>query len=63
MISGNFYKIGIPPNKRNRSKIAITTQLSEVCTDMSADAKIKVNILTDAEAWLLVVDNGGEVGH
>ncbi|RWR88324.1 putative disease resistance protein [Cinnamomum micranthum f. kanehirae] len=59
----NLFEVGIPINKENRSKIAITTRLFEVCNDMMADAKIRANTLTEAEAWDLFAANVGEVVH
>ncbi|RWR88335.1 disease resistance-like protein isoform X1 [Cinnamomum micranthum f. kanehirae] len=60
----DLYTVGIPPNKNNRSRTAITTRLFQVCNDMKADAKIRVNALTEAEAWDLFAANvGEEVAH
>ncbi|XXG69453.1 hypothetical protein AAC387_Pa06g2314 [Persea americana] len=60
----DLYTVGIPPNKENRSRTAITTRLFEVCNDMKADVKIRMTILTEAEAWDLFVANvGKEVVH
>ncbi|RWR88341.1 disease resistance-like protein isoform X1 [Cinnamomum micranthum f. kanehirae] len=55
----DLHTVGIPPNKENRSKTAITTRLFEVCNDMKADAKIRVSTLTEAEAWDLFAANVG----
>lgn len=60
----NLDHVGVPnPNVQNRSKIAITTRLVEVCNDMVADAKIRVNTLTEEEACDLFVDNAKEVAR
>ncbi|KAJ8628040.1 hypothetical protein MRB53_021347 [Persea americana] len=60
----NLSEIGIPTNKENGSKIAITTRLFEVCNDMKADARIRVSPLPEAEAWDLFAANvGKEVVH
>ncbi|RWR88342.1 disease resistance-like protein isoform X1 [Cinnamomum micranthum f. kanehirae] len=61
-------EIGIPTNKENRSKIAITTRIAnmsavQVCSDMKAE-KIRVEALTEDEAWDLFAANvGKEVVH
>ncbi|KAJ8617148.1 hypothetical protein MRB53_013334 [Persea americana] len=52
--------IGIPAYKDNGPKIAITTRLFDVCRDMSADAKIRMQTLTKQEARELFDANVGE---
>lgn len=47
-------KIGIPvPNKENGSKVVFTTRSMEVCSDMDADYKLKVEFLNEEESWKL----------
>ncbi|XXG69409.1 hypothetical protein AAC387_Pa06g2287 [Persea americana] len=57
-------EIGIPTNKENRSKIAITTRMAnmsgvQVCSDMKAE-KIRVETLTEDEAWDLFAAKVGK---
>ncbi|XXG69407.1 hypothetical protein AAC387_Pa06g2286 [Persea americana] len=57
-------EIGIPTNKENRSKIAITTRNANmsavrVCSDMKAE-KIRVETLTEDEAWDLFAAKVGK---
>ncbi|XXG69447.1 hypothetical protein AAC387_Pa06g2312 [Persea americana] len=64
----NLSEIGIPTNKENGSKIAITTRIAnmsavQVCSDMKAE-KIRIETLTKEEAWDLFAANvGKEVVH
>ncbi|RWR88331.1 putative disease resistance protein [Cinnamomum micranthum f. kanehirae] len=64
----NLSEIGIPTNKENRSKIAITTRIAnmsavQVCSDTKTE-KIRVETLTEDEAWDLFAANvGKEVVH
>ncbi|XXG69390.1 hypothetical protein AAC387_Pa06g2275 [Persea americana] len=64
----NLSEIGIPPNKENRSRTAITTRIAnmsavQVFSDMNVE-KIRVEILTEDEAWDLFATNvGKEVVH
>ncbi|XP_057766492.1 disease resistance protein RPS2 [Salvia miltiorrhiza] len=47
-------KIGIPaPSKLNRSKVVFTARSMEVCSDMDADCKLKVEFLNERESWEL----------
>lgn len=47
-------KIGIPtPNKVNGSKVMFTTRDMEVCSDMDADYKLKVEFLDERKSWEL----------
>ncbi|RWR88347.1 disease resistance-like protein isoform X1 [Cinnamomum micranthum f. kanehirae] len=57
-------EIGIPTNKETRSKIAITTRIAnmsalQVCSDIKAE-KIRVETLTEDEAWDLFAANVGK---
>ncbi|XXG69399.1 hypothetical protein AAC387_Pa06g2282 [Persea americana] len=64
----NLSEIGIPPNKENRSRTVITTRIAnmsvvQVFSDMNVE-KIRVEILTEDEAWDLFAANvGKEVVH
>ncbi|KAJ8628027.1 hypothetical protein MRB53_021334 [Persea americana] len=64
----NLSEIGIPTNKENGSKIAITTRIAnmsavQVCGDMKAE-KMRIETLTKEEAWELFAANvGKEVVH
>ncbi|KAH6779107.1 hypothetical protein C2S52_010344 [Perilla frutescens var. hirtella] len=50
----DLVKIGIPvPNKENGSKVVFTTRSMEVCSDMDADCKLKVEFLDEKESWEL----------
>ncbi|KAJ8628030.1 hypothetical protein MRB53_021337 [Persea americana] len=56
-------KVGIPTNKENGSKIAITTRIAnmsavQVCSDMRAE-NIRLETLTEDEAWDLFAANVG----
>ncbi|RWR88326.1 disease resistance protein RPS2 [Cinnamomum micranthum f. kanehirae] len=63
----NLGDIGIPTNKENRSKIAITTRIAhmsavQVCSDncdMKAE-KVRVETLTEDEAWELFAAKVGK---
>lgn len=47
-------RIGIPvPNKENGSKLVFTTRSKEVCSDMDANYKLKVEFLNEEESWKL----------
>ncbi|XXG69461.1 hypothetical protein AAC387_Pa06g2321 [Persea americana] len=64
----NLIEIGLPTNKENRSKIVITTRIAnmptvQVFSDMKVE-KIRVETLTEDEAWDLFAANvGKEVVH
>ncbi|XXG69452.1 hypothetical protein AAC387_Pa06g2313 [Persea americana] len=64
----NLVEIGLPTNKENRSKIVITTRIAnmptvQVFSDMKVE-KIRVETLTEDEAWDLFAANvGKEVVH
>ncbi|XP_047941576.1 disease resistance protein RPS2 [Salvia hispanica] len=54
-------KIGIPaPSKDNGSKVVFTTRSMEVCSDMDADCKLKVEFLNEEESWELFQQKVGE---
>ncbi|XP_058105059.1 disease resistance protein SUMM2-like [Magnolia sinica] len=53
-------KVGIPkPSKENGCKIALTTRSWDVCGGMKTDKVIKVQVLSEEEAWVLFKDNIG----
>ncbi|XXG59708.1 hypothetical protein AAC387_Pa04g1743 [Persea americana] len=53
-------RIGIPePNHTNGFKLAITTRLLKVCTCMESDRIVKVELLSDEEAWTLFKEKVG----
>ncbi|KFK42464.1 hypothetical protein AALP_AA2G260300 [Arabis alpina] len=61
LVKVDVRKIGVPPpDSKNRSKIAFTTRLREVCLDMAADDQKEVTRLDDAAAWDLFQDKVGE---
>ncbi|XP_058067680.1 LOW QUALITY PROTEIN: disease resistance protein RPS2 [Magnolia sinica] len=46
--------VGIPfPNSHNKCKIVFTTRSMDVCSDMDAQRKLKVEFLEEKEAWKL----------
>ncbi|XP_065857748.1 probable disease resistance protein At5g63020 [Euphorbia lathyris] len=54
-------KAGVPiPNKRNGSKIVLTTRSEVVCSVMNARNRIKVETLPPDEAWILFEENVGK---
>ncbi|KAK8575886.1 hypothetical protein V6N13_032804 [Hibiscus sabdariffa] len=54
-------KVGIPkPSQENGSKLIFTTRLLEVCGEMEARKKIRVECLKPEEAWNLFQDKVGE---
>ncbi|KAJ4718429.1 Disease resistance protein [Melia azedarach] len=54
-------KLGVPfPTARNASKVVFTTRLVDVCNQMEAHKKVRVECLGDAEAWKLFVEKVGE---
>ncbi|RWR88334.1 putative disease resistance protein [Cinnamomum micranthum f. kanehirae] len=62
--SFNLSEIGIPTDKENGSKIAITTRIANMsavqfCSDMKAE-KIRIEALTKDEAWDLFAANVGK---
>ncbi|XXG69458.1 hypothetical protein AAC387_Pa06g2318 [Persea americana] len=62
--SFDLSEVGIPTNKENGSKIAITTRIADmsavqVCSDMKAE-KIRIETLTKEEAWDLFAANVGK---
>ncbi|XP_057500014.1 disease resistance protein RPS2 [Actinidia eriantha] len=53
-------KIGIPlPNKENKCKVVFTTRLMDVCSDMDAHRKLKVEFLKESESWQLFREKVG----
>ncbi|XP_059633152.1 disease resistance protein RPS2 [Cornus florida] len=47
-------EIGIPlPNKQNKCKVVFTTRSMDVCSDMDAHCKLKVEFLKEKESWQL----------
>ncbi|KAG8490043.1 hypothetical protein CXB51_016105 [Gossypium anomalum] len=54
-------QVGIPkPNQENGSKLIFTTRNLEVCGEMGAQKKIKVECLETERAWELFQDNVGD---
>ncbi|KAE8721186.1 putative Disease resistance protein family [Hibiscus syriacus] len=54
-------KVGIPkPSQENGSKLILTTRSLEVCGEMEARKKIKVECLKPEEAWKLFQDKVGD---
>ncbi|XP_058086050.1 disease resistance protein At4g27190-like [Magnolia sinica] len=53
-------KVGIPePSEENDCKIALTTRSSDVCRGMKTKKTIRVETLSEEEAWLLFKDHIG----
>ncbi|THG14084.1 disease resistance protein RPS2 [Camellia sinensis] len=53
-------KIGIPlPNKENKCKVVFTTRSMDVCSDMDAHCKLKVEFLKENESWEIFRDKVG----
>ncbi|KAJ7955916.1 Disease resistance protein [Quillaja saponaria] len=47
-------KIGVPfPDKYNKCKVIFTTRSMQVCSDMDAQRRLRVDFLSEKEAWLL----------
>lgn len=54
-------KLGVPvPNNRNRSKIIFTTRSEDVCCNMDAREKIKMECLSSETAWDLFQEKVGK---
>ncbi|KAK3408830.1 hypothetical protein EUGRSUZ_J00988 [Eucalyptus grandis] len=50
----NLDHVGIPrPQKKSGSKIILTSRSLDVCRTMMTDVEVKVEVLTDEEAWKL----------
>lgn len=50
-------KIGIPlPTKENRCKLILSSRSMEVCSDMDAHCKLKVEFLREEESWQLFAE-------
>ncbi|KAA8523276.1 hypothetical protein F0562_009699 [Nyssa sinensis] len=53
-------KIGIPlPDKINKCKVVFTTRSMDVCSDMDAHCKLKVEFLKEKESWQLFCEKVG----
>ncbi|KAK3016818.1 hypothetical protein RJ639_006357 [Escallonia herrerae] len=56
-------KIGIPiPDKENKCKVAFTARSMDVCSDMDAHCKLKVDFLKEEAAWQLFGNKVGRSG-
>ncbi|KAH7690221.1 P-loop containing nucleoside triphosphate hydrolase protein [Dioscorea alata] len=56
----SLQNMGIPePNRSNGSKVVWTTRFIDVCNSMESEREIKVEGLTDEEAWSLFKDKVG----
>lgn len=50
-------KIGIPlPNKENSCKVILTSRSMDVCSDMDAHFKVKVEFLREKDSWQLFAE-------
>ncbi|XP_021715072.1 disease resistance protein RPS2-like [Chenopodium quinoa] len=53
--------IGIPlPDKTNRCKVLFTTRSMDVCSDMDANTKLKVDFLNEEHSWCLFCDKANQ---
>ncbi|CAI9100628.1 OLC1v1037761C1 [Oldenlandia corymbosa var. corymbosa] len=56
----DFNLIGIPlPSKENGCKVIFTTRSLDVCSDMDADHKLKVELLNEKQSWQLFHEKVG----
>ncbi|PWA35555.1 disease resistance protein RPS2 [Artemisia annua] len=56
----DLLKLGIPlPDKDNKCNVVFTTYSMDVCSDMDADNKIKIEFLGEEEAWSLFCQKVG----
>ncbi|KAL3532645.1 hypothetical protein ACH5RR_006166 [Cinchona calisaya] len=56
----DFEKIGVPlPSRENGCKVIFTTRSMDVCSDMDADHKLKVEFLNENESWQLFQEKVG----
>lgn len=56
----DLQKIGIPlPQKENKSKVIFTARSLDVCSDMDAHRKLKVEFLGEEDSWKLFCDKVG----
>ncbi|XP_077233768.1 NB-ARC domain-containing disease resistance protein [Tasmannia lanceolata] len=54
-------EVGIPlPNEQNKCKIIFTARSMDVCSDMDAHTKLKVEFLEEKEAWALFQEKVGK---
>ncbi|EOY30387.1 NB-ARC domain-containing disease resistance protein, putative [Theobroma cacao] len=54
--------IGIPlPNEENKCKLIFTTRSMDVCTDMDAHRKLKVEFLDEEKSWQLFCEKVGRM--
>ncbi|KAL4335050.1 hypothetical protein GQ457_07G039830 [Hibiscus cannabinus] len=54
--------IGIPlPDEENKCKLIFTTRSMDVCSDMDAHRKLKVELLTDDKSWQLFCEKVGRM--
>ncbi|XP_057969159.1 disease resistance protein RPS2 isoform X2 [Malania oleifera] len=54
-------EIGVPfPDRKNKCKVIFTSRFKEVCSDMDAHRKLKVELLTEKESWKLFEEKLGQ---
>ncbi|KAJ4851157.1 hypothetical protein Tsubulata_003243, partial [Turnera subulata] len=57
----DLQRIGIPlPDKKHKSKVIFTARSLDVCSDMDAHQKLKVEFLAEEDAWKLFCSKIGE---
>ncbi|KAJ8435010.1 LOW QUALITY PROTEIN: hypothetical protein Cgig2_013498 [Carnegiea gigantea] len=57
-------KVGVrAPDKKNRCKVVFTTRSMDVCSDMDANQKFKVDFLCDEDSWRLFCDEAGMLSN
>ncbi|KAK6944803.1 Leucine-rich repeat [Dillenia turbinata] len=58
----NLEEMGIPlPDKRSKCKVIFTTRSMDVCSDMGADRKLRVEFLNERDSWQLFREKVGEI--
>lgn len=59
----NLGDIGIPQGEKTKGKIIVTTRCFDVCREMMIDKEIKMNVLSEHEAWDLFYKSVGDVAQ
>lgn len=59
----NLGDIGIPQGEKTKGKIIVTTRCFDVCREMMIDKEIKMDGLSEQEAWDLFYKSAGDVAQ